>query len=189
MQDRGPCQSGSCSTDAVLPNKALPRGGLQGIASAVAANLTKGPAATGPSSSKSATAQHARHGQQQLRPCCVPLSAGTTVAGAAAPATRLCPPRASTTSKGNAVPVRGADAKATGTLSAAKAVAKAVAVTATNTSTAAGAVGGTDHTAGKATTTTGKAALLPAPQTKAEEARQLAMALSASMSAGQLTPL
>ena len=41
-------------------------------------------------------------------------------------------------------------------------------------------------TAGKTATTAGKSALLPGPQTKAEEARQLALALSASMGAGEL---
>ena len=81
---------------------------------------------------------------------------------------------------------------------------KAVSTTATGTSATAGTVAGSER---RVVTTSeslraivkadgsaaekavpdaaGKAALLPAPQTKAEEARQLAMALSASMPAGE----
>ena len=204
MKDRGACTGSACSTNAVLPNKALPRGSLQGIASAVAATLTKaGPAAV-PSSSRLATTPQAGRGQWQPPPSCKSVSAGATVAGAAAaPRSRRCPPQACITSKGSVGPVSGAPSIAKGIAPAAK----AVPATATDTSagTAAGiarhvvttseklratakadgaAAEKTVATAGKTCTTAGKAALLPAPQTKAEEAQQLAMALSASVGAG-----
>ena len=195
---RGACQAGSCSNDAVLPNKALPRGALQGIASAVAPSLTKAGPAAAPSSSRPATAQQADGGLWQPPPSCQSFPAVATVAGAAATSIRPTSPQASATSNGSVVPGDGAPAIARGTAPAGK----AVSATATGTSATAGAVAGTTRhvvttseklrttakadgaAAEKTATTAGKAALLPAPQTKAEEARQLAMALSASMSAG-----
>ena len=209
VKDRGACQAGSCSTNAVLPNKALPRGALQGIASAVAANLAKSAPAAIPSSSRSGTAQQTESAQQQ-QPSCKSFPAAANVVGAAAARTHPCPTQASATSKGSVRPVSAAPAIARGIAPAAK----AVSAIATGTSATAGTVAGTARrvvtisdslkatakagcaadekaaaTAEKTVTTAGKAALLPGPQTKAEEARQLTMALSASMSAGQFAKM
>ena len=201
MKDVGAFQVSSCSKHAVLPNKALPRGKLQGIASAVAANLTKARPTVALSSSRSATAQQAEPGLWQPPPSCKSFPTGATVAGAAAPKMRPCPPQASTTTrKGSVGPVSGAPAVPGGVTPASK----AVSTTATGTSATAGTVPSSERRVvttseslratvkadGAAADKTvpnaaGKAALLPAPQTKAEEAQQLAMALSASMTAGE----
>ena len=205
MKDREASKTGSFSTDAVLPNKAVPKGGLQSIASAVAASRTKAGMAAPPSSSRLSTAHqavHTSHAQPQpLQSCKSIPAADATVAGAAA--RTVCPPQASAASRGSA---RGASTIVRG---AARVGTKAVGTTAATVNT--GAVAATARhavpasqsfkppaksdgaaaekavaTVEKAVATAVKAALLPAPQSKAEEAGQLAMALLASMSAGQL---
>lgn len=204
LRDRDQCQVNSIGTDTVLPNKVLPRAGLLSIASAVAAGLTKAGAAAAASSSRLATAQqpvHGSHGHSQRPNSCKPFSAIATVAGAAAPAVCRRPLGAAATSRGGVGPVRGAHCIARGTAPAAK----AVVATATDTCTTAGVVAATagrgvttsagaqarDKAPGaagaRAVATAVKAAVALVPLTKTEEAHQLAMALSASMSAGEVT--
>lgn len=201
LQTRDQHQTGSVTTDAVLPNKALPRGGLLSIASALAASLTKTAPAAAPNSSRLATAQHAMHASHAptLRlTSCIPLAAKAAVAGAGAPAVCPRPPQASATSRAVVGSVRGASGGVRGIAHAVNAV-PATAVSAPTTAgvgtatarrcviTSEGAQALDKAAAVRAVATVVKAAVVPAPQTKAEEARQLAMALSASMSAGEST--
>ena len=195
---------GSISTESVLPNKALPRGGLLSIASAMAASLTKTAPAAAPNLGRLATTQQTvtgSHVPSQQPKSCKGVPANATVAGAAAPAVFPCPPRASATRRGGLEPVRAMSGTAKGVAPAAKAVpATAVGIPTTAgvgtatarrdviTSEGAQGLGKADGAAGvRAVATAVKGAVVPAPLTKAEEARQLAMALSASMSAGEFT--
>ena len=160
----------------VLPIKALPRNGLHSIACALAASQTK----AGVNASRSGTGQMTA--EVPPRESCVPhgiepLSVATSVAGAAGLTGSAC-----ATAKGVVPAVKAGSATAKGASTI------VVAGTARHSTVAAKSVKVTvrsnNAAAQRAVTSHTQTALAAAPQSKAEEARQLALALSASLGKG-----
>ena len=176
----------------MLPNKALPCNGLHSIASAVAASQSK----AGSHASRLGTGQ--KTAEVPCRESCAPQSGKppsviASVAGAAgltgnacATAKGVVPPikAGSATAKGKVPPIKAGSGTAKG-LSTAVGTGVAFARHSMATAKSASVKAKTSNGAAqRAVTTNVQAASAAAPQSKAEEARQMALALSASLGEG-----